>query len=169
VPWHRLHTLELAAADVTTAQVAQLVRSPITPKIERLAIYGWLAPDWIAGLKICPPHLALSGGLEDQRLADALAAAQRSGLSSLTLREYGGATHRFTRDDAGAFTRLDIEVHPPTKARSLDPLPYPLPSLVAALRALRRRSLTHFDAQVELGGKLVPATPLFAAAKAALQ
>ncbi len=169
VPWHRLHTLELAAADVTTAQVAQLARSPITPKLARLAIYGWLAPDWIAGLKVCPPHLALSGGLEDDRLTAALAAAQRSGLQSMSLREYGGAMHRFTRDESGAFTRLDIEVHPPTKTKTLDPLPHPLPKLVTALRALPRRSLTHFDAQVELGGKLVPAKPLFDAAKRALQ
>ena len=169
VPWRHLHTLELGAADVTTAQVAELARSPITPKLERLAIYGWLAPEWIGGLTVCPPHLTLSGGLEDDRLTPALAAAQRSGLSSLTLREYGGATHRFTRDEAGAFTRLDIAIRPLTKITSLDPLPHPLPKIITALRALRRRSLSHFEAQVELGGTLVPVELLFDAAKAALQ
>ena len=168
VPWERLEALELDARDVSTAQIALLARSPIAPKLERLAVYGWLGPDWIGELTVCPPHLALSGGIDDVQLTAALAAARRSGLASLTLRDYGGATHRVTRDDTGALTRLDVEVHPLTKTKSLDPLPQPLPRLVAALRALPRRSLTHFDAQVGFGGKLVRATPLFDAAKAAL-
>ena len=166
-PW-RIETLVLGHRLGDRESMRALCESPLLPKLQRLTVGGDIAPDWLDGLSRCPPHLAIRGQLERKDLATWLASARRSPLQRFTIL-YWIVGYHFTRDADGAFTRLDAEVRPTTKIASLESARPGLEELAKAVRALPRRSLTHFDARIELGGELVPLPTVIEAAGPALR
>lgn len=159
-PW-RLELLELDTRELNGELAQAALTSPLLPALQTLELYGWGSePAWLAGITRCPPHLAISSSIDSDERDAWLAAAAATELHSLTFRQYGGIVHRFTRDAAGAFTRLDIEIRPPRPLKSLDRSHVSLFELPVALAKLRPKSLTHFAATIEVAGELVPATPV---------
>jgi uncharacterized protein (TIGR02996 family) len=147
---------------VTAEDYRRILASPQLPRLRQVLLAGSpFEPAWLEGVTRCPATLGVNRAIE--RSAGWIAAAERTEAEQLVFDWYG-ISNTFSRDERGRFTRLDAVIVPPTKAKTLNPWPRPLAQLIEGLGALEPGSLTHFSAEILIGGKLVPATPALNAA-----
>ena len=162
-PW-RIEDLVLRSDDVENrAAFHQLCTSPLLPKLRHLTLHGTSRPEWLDGLTNCPPHLAVHEKLASAACMKWLENAKRTKLETLTILD----EYRFTRDQRGAFTRLDVVIR--EGYTKIEDLPaWLVEHIVKSIRKLPAGSLSQLDARVELRGTLVPLPAIVKAGKKAL-
>ncbi len=154
-PW-RLQRLEIEAESLGRDGLHAVLASSLLPELRALWVYGWgIEPSWLAGVKRIPPQFEINTSLDDDTLPTWLKTVAALPIKTFTLHGYPRYVARFTRENPKApFTRLEVEVELYGRDK-LTPVPSYVNELIADLKALPAKSLSHFSATTMLGGTRV--------------
>jgi uncharacterized protein (TIGR02996 family) len=152
-PW-RIHTLALADAK----DIALVTSSPLLPELTTLELRDWRATPAALATAKCP-HFVIVRRPDDDTAGAWMSAATRASFESFAFQEWHGTRYTFSRDEKGALTRLHVVVRPRAMVRKLDPSSNELKAVAQTLSRVKGR-FTHFEAEMEVAGELVPAPSL---------
>ena len=155
-PW-ALEQLDLDGNELDDpVLLEQLLSSGLVPELRGLGLFGWgPEPTWIENVTTLPETFAISAALADDEVLTWLRAlAPNARTETFEIRQYGGLVHRFSRDKAGAFSRLVTVIHPAKKAKTRTHAAPTLALYRAGIKKLRS-TLTHSEATIEIADKMV--------------
>jgi uncharacterized protein (TIGR02996 family) len=127
-----------------------LCASPLLPKLRRVTSNA-VQPDWLKKAKRVPPEICVWSDLENR--GEWLKIARSTKLEKLILHNWI-AEFAFSRDEDGAFTRLDVTVTPRSPVRKLEQLNR-LDEIVTDVRSIPPGELSHLEGHALVAGKMV--------------
>src|SRR5262249_27324396 len=142
------------------------------PRLRRIFLMGsGKDATWLDGVTHCPPELQVRESLEWGNTEDWLKAAEKTNAKVFVFDEFapGRCHHQFTRDPSGKFTRLETILVSSDRLTSLTPRPRILADAIESLRHLPEKLLTHYEAHIEVDGKMVVAEELVEVGSKALR
>jgi uncharacterized protein (TIGR02996 family) len=149
-PW-RIEFVELNKYSCDAEAFRALLASDRLPHLVEILLSGGAPASYLDGVTRCPRRLGFWTSL-DYELDQRLGLAKATSAEVIAIHS-GGIQYDFTRDDAGAFTRVEVVLRAPAmtetnrivKARDL----------VEQTRAQLKRFVTHASGVVEIDGELV--------------
>jgi uncharacterized protein (TIGR02996 family) len=151
MPW-RIEHLALPRA-IEPDDVKKICESTVFPHLKILEIPKQ-DPTLIAGVLRSPPELRIHASFESG-LPWLDNARRIPTLERFTIL-YSILELRFSRDRDGAFTRLDVELHPPDPIAAPADFQRGIDNTAKTIGELPAKLLTHFAARIRAGGELVP-------------
>lgn len=150
-PW-AIERLELDVGPERVQDVREVLESPRLPNLRRLEINGWLIPPVLVmerPLKRYPRELALWLRPVDPKGVEWHRAAERTPIEILTYRDWSTTEYRYSRDDKGELTRLEIEIRSSGGPfRSIDAAENEILTVTNTLKSLPLQKITHLGAVV---------------------